>query len=93
MRRASEYDYRPALRFNWDTPFYDLVVGATTRERSFKQGLIRQAGIEARHQVLDLGSGTGTLAIWVKAFGTIYGTLTLYSAVKNSHPPASTSAV
>jgi len=66
MKLVSESDYRPALRFNWLTPFYDLVVGTSTRERSFKRALIRQAGIEAGHQVLDLGSGTGTLAIWVK---------------------------
>jgi ubiquinone/menaquinone biosynthesis C-methylase UbiE len=58
--------YVPALSFNWLTPYYDAVVGATTRERSFKQALIRQAGIEPGHQVLDLASGTGTLALWIK---------------------------
>ena len=66
MSQVSRSDYRPALRFNWLTPVYDRVVGATTRERSFKRALIRQAGIAPGHQVLDVGSGTGTLAIWVK---------------------------
>ena len=66
LKRVSGSDYRPALRFNRLTPVYDLVVGATTRERSFKRALIRQAGIEPGHHVLDVGSGTGTLAIWVK---------------------------
>jgi ubiquinone/menaquinone biosynthesis C-methylase UbiE len=59
-------DYVPALSFNWLTPYYDAVVGATTRERAFKQALIHQANIKAGQQVLDLASGTGTLAIWVK---------------------------
>jgi len=58
--------YIPALSFNWLTPYYDAVVGTTTRERVFKQALIQQANINAGHQVLDLASGTGTLAIWVK---------------------------
>lgn len=35
-------------------------------ERRFKQALIRQAQFEAGHRVLDLASGTGTLAIWIK---------------------------
>jgi ubiquinone/menaquinone biosynthesis C-methylase UbiE len=59
-------DYIPALRFNWLTPYYDAIVGVTTRERAFKQALIRQANIQAGQQVLDLASGTGTLAIWAK---------------------------
>tara|TARA_R110000782_G_scaffold30891_14_gene76621 strand:- start:8490 stop:9092 length:603 start_codon:yes stop_codon:yes gene_type:complete len=42
------------------------VVGATTRERSFKQALIKQACFAPGQQVLDLASGTGTLAIWIK---------------------------
>ena len=36
-------DYVPALGFHWLTPFYDLVVAATTREQTFKEALIRQA--------------------------------------------------
>lgn len=61
-----EPKYVPALGFHWLTPYYDAVVGATTRERSFKQALIKQARIEPNHQVLDLATGTGTLAIWLK---------------------------
>lgn len=59
-------DYIPALRFNWLTPYYDAVVGVTTREPVFKQALIRQADIRPGYCVLDLASGTGTLAIWAK---------------------------
>lgn len=66
MPKPTKTEYVPALGFNWLTPYYDAVVGTTTRERSFKQALIQQANIEAGHQVLDLASGTGTLAIWCK---------------------------
>lgn len=58
--------YVPALGFDWLTPYYDTVIGASTRERTFKEALIRQARIGAGQQVLDLATGTGTLAIWIK---------------------------
>ena len=66
MQHSTESKYVPALRFRWLTPFYDAVVSSTTRERSFKQALIRQARFEPAQQVLDLACGTGTLAIWIK---------------------------
>jgi ubiquinone/menaquinone biosynthesis C-methylase UbiE len=55
-----------ALRFRWLNPAYDLVVAATTRERAVKAALLAQARIEPEHRVLDLASGTGTLAILAK---------------------------
>ncbi len=64
--KTSESKYVPALGFDWLTPYYDAVVGATTRERRFKQALIRQAGFKPGQRVLDLACGTGTLAIWIK---------------------------
>lgn len=59
-------NYIPALGFHFLTPYYDAVVRATTRERRFKHALITQAAFEPGHRVLDLASGTGTLAIWIK---------------------------
>ena len=67
MRDADESKYVPALRFAWLTPYYDLILRVSTRERSFKQALIRQAAIGPGHRVLDVGCGTGTLSIWIKA--------------------------
>ncbi|HEY5559797.1 MAG TPA: methyltransferase domain-containing protein [Steroidobacteraceae bacterium] len=61
-----EQNYVPALGYHWLTPLYDVVVGATTRERHFKQALIQQASFAPGQRVLDLASGTGTLAIWIK---------------------------
>lgn len=66
MRQPPESKYVPALGFHWLTPFYDTVVSTTTRERSFKQALIKQADFEQDHRILDLACGTGTLTIWIK---------------------------
>ena len=59
-------DYVPALAYHWLTPLYDRVVAATTREQEVKRALIVQAAIRPEHVVLDLASGTGTLALWIK---------------------------
>lgn len=58
--------YVPALRFRFLTPLYDAVIRATTRERTFKKALICQARFSPGQRVLDLATGTGTLAIWIK---------------------------
>jgi ubiquinone/menaquinone biosynthesis C-methylase UbiE len=66
MATARPADYLPAARFNFLTPVFDVFVKATTRERTFKEKLLDQARLDAGMDVLDLGSGTGTLAIWAK---------------------------
>lgn len=58
--------YVPALRHDWLTPFYDVIVRFTTRERRFKHALIHQARLEPDLRVLDLATGSGTLALWMK---------------------------
>lgn len=58
--------YIPALRFHWLTPLYDLVLRWVLRESAFKRRLVEQALIKDGHKVLDVGCGTGTLAILTK---------------------------
>jgi ubiquinone/menaquinone biosynthesis C-methylase UbiE len=54
--------YVPALGLRRLTRFYDPVIAATTRERTFKARLLDQLGPEAGQRILDLACGTGTLA-------------------------------
>jgi len=60
------HSYVPALRYPTLTALYDPVVALTTRERVVKKSLMGQAQIGDGHRVLDLGSGTGTMALWIK---------------------------
>jgi ubiquinone/menaquinone biosynthesis C-methylase UbiE len=53
----------PALGYRWLTRLYDPVVAKTLRERAFKSGLLEQAGLRTGDAVLDLGCGSGTLAL------------------------------
>ena len=57
--------FLPALRFRALTPVFDRAVRVTTREQRFKRELLSQARIAPGDSVLDVGAGTGTLAIMV----------------------------
>ena len=67
MATPNHDTYVHALRFPLITPAYDLIVAATTRERTFKETLLKQARIQNGHRVLDLACGTGTLALKAQA--------------------------
>ncbi len=56
----------PALGFHWLTHLYDPLIRLTLREEEVKQRLVDQARIAPGMQVLDLGCGTGTLALLIK---------------------------
>lgn len=59
--------YLPALRFSALTCFFDPLIRCVLPERRFKQRLLEQAAIGPGQRILDLGCGTGTLAIMVKS--------------------------
>lgn len=59
-------EYIPALSYRFLTPFYDFIQRYVVRDVRYKALLITQADIQPGHQVLDLGCGTGTLAIMAK---------------------------
>src|SRR3989475_13205435 len=64
--KQSSNSYIPALGYRWLTRFYDPVVRVSTREATFTEALLQQASIKDGHRILDLGCGTGTLAVLVK---------------------------
>lgn len=63
--QESRDHFIPALGADWLTPLYDLVA-RLTGERRFKRRLVELARIASGQDVLDLGCGTGTLALLVK---------------------------
>ena len=65
-RPLGAHGYVPALGFDLLTPLYDPILRLLLREHALKQRLVDQAAIRPGHAVLDVGCGTGTLAILVK---------------------------
>jgi ubiquinone/menaquinone biosynthesis C-methylase UbiE len=63
MAARADGKFIPALRYHALTPLFDFVAAALARDGSLKSGVIERASIDAGERVLDVGCGTGTLAI------------------------------
>lgn len=59
-------DFIPPLSFDLLTPMYDPLIRWTMREHVMKSTLLQHAGIAAGVRLLDVGCGTGTLAVMAK---------------------------
>jgi ubiquinone/menaquinone biosynthesis C-methylase UbiE len=62
----NEQAYIPALSYRFLTPFFDFIQKYIVRDVRYKTLLIEQANAQPGQKVLDLGCGTGTLAIMAK---------------------------
>jgi ubiquinone/menaquinone biosynthesis C-methylase UbiE len=60
---SEDAGFIPALRFDRLTPLFDRVAAVAGRDRSVKRRVIERAAISTGEDVLDVGCGTGTLAI------------------------------
>lgn len=56
----------PALGDHRLTPFYDATVSLMTCERTWRRAFVKQIAPEPRDVILDVGCGTGTLAVMLK---------------------------
>jgi ubiquinone/menaquinone biosynthesis C-methylase UbiE len=58
--------YVPALSFPWLTPVYDALVEGPMSFARVRRTLLSQMGDLGGKKILDVGSGTGTMAILIK---------------------------
>ena len=58
--------YVPALGDHRLSPFYDATVSLMTCERTWRRAFVKQIAPEPRDVILDLGCGTGSLAVLLK---------------------------
>lgn len=63
----SRRSFLPAANWDWLLPIYDPFVKLLGGEAARKQ-LIEQAQLQPGHNVLDVGCGTGTLAVLARQF-------------------------
>lgn len=73
---AGEPRYVPALGHRFLTPAYDTVIALLTRERTWRKAFVKQIAAQPRDVIVDIGCGTGTLAVMLKRsspYATVYG--------------------
>ncbi len=58
--------YIPALSLKWLTPFYDRLVEGPASEMHMRKDLLAQMGDLNGRKILDVGCGTGTMAMLIK---------------------------
>lgn len=61
----SERTFLPAAGHDWFLPLYDPLTKLLGMDRAHAR-LLDQAALEPNHRVLDVGCGTGTLAVTIK---------------------------
>ncbi|MCH8249826.1 MAG: class I SAM-dependent methyltransferase [Proteobacteria bacterium] len=62
----AEKTFTPALGYAFLTPLYDFAIAAVTRENLWRDRLVATINPTATDRILDVGCGTGSLAIRLK---------------------------
>lgn len=55
--------FTPALGYSWLTPLYDTAISLLTREKTWRRRLLREIAPQPGQRLLDVGCGTGSLAV------------------------------
>lgn len=63
----TQMPHTPPLGYAMLTPMYDRVIAAVTREKDWRARLVEHLDARPGETILDVGSGTGSLAIAVTA--------------------------
>ncbi|MGD9968625.1 MAG: class I SAM-dependent methyltransferase [Hyphomonadaceae bacterium] len=63
---AETGSFTPLLGASALSPFYDAAIGLATREGRWRGRLIEQIDLKPEDRILDVGCGTGTLALRLK---------------------------
>lgn len=66
MSDDAKTEYTPALGRHELTTHYDPIIAVMTRERRWRSRLLSALSIEPGQTIVDIGSGTGTMAIQIK---------------------------
>lgn len=67
VNQAAAHKYTPALGVAYLTPLYDFAIAWLTRESSWRNELVNAVNPKSGDRILDVGCGTGTLALRLKA--------------------------
>jgi ubiquinone/menaquinone biosynthesis C-methylase UbiE len=66
MSSSHDSHYIPAAGHDLLLPLYDPLLRLLMREQVFRQRFFEQADIQPQHHVLDVGCGTGTMAVLIR---------------------------
>ncbi len=73
QQAAREQEFTPALGASWLTPFYDTAIAMLTREETWRRALIEAIDPAPGDRILDIGCGTGSLAVALARSADIVG--------------------